>query len=92
MYATVALKVDRRPQALAVPTEAVAGGRSAIVYVVDSNQQIEVRTVTLGLETPTSYEVTSGLNEGDLVLVGDRAKVMPGQKVIAKLVGSLAKQ
>ena len=90
MYATVALKVQRRPQALAIPTEAVAVDKKATVYVVNANQQIEERTVATGLETATSYEVISGLNEGDLVLISDRSKVKPGQKVEAKLIGPMA--
>jgi len=93
MYATLRLKVQRRPLALAVPTEAVAvDKKAATVYVVNPDQQIEERTVKLGLETPSSYEVLSGLKEGDLVLIIDRSKVKPGQKVDAKLIGPLAQQ
>ena len=62
------------------------------MYVVNSQEEIEERPVTLGLETPGKYEVTSGLKEGDLVLVGGRAKVKPGQKVQVKLIGALAKK
>ena len=35
MYATVVLKVEKRSQALAIPTEAVAGGKKHTVYVVN---------------------------------------------------------
>ena len=48
--------------------------------------------MTLGLETPTNYEVLAGLKEGDLVLIGSRSQVKPGQKVEPKLIGSLAQQ
>ena len=89
MYATVALKVERRPRALAIPTEAIAADNKGTVYVVNRNHEIEVRQVTLGLETPTRYEVSSGLNEGDLVVVGNRAKFSPGQKVEPKLIDLL---
>jgi len=81
MYATVVLKVEKRPQALAIPTEAVAGGNKDTVYVVTPNHEIEERTVTVGLETPEKYEVLSGLNEGDMVVVGSRTQFQPGQKV-----------
>ena len=37
-------------------------------------------TVTLGLETPDKYEVVSGLNEGDLVVIGNRASFNPARK------------
>jgi hypothetical protein len=48
--------------------------------------------VTLGLETPTSYEVLAGLKEGDLVLIGSRSQVKPGQKVEPRLAKYLAQQ
>ena len=35
MYATVVLKVEKHPQVLAVPTEAVAGDKKHTVYVVN---------------------------------------------------------
>ena len=42
--------------------------------------------MTLGLETPDKYEVLSGLNEGDLVVMGNRTQFQPGQKVEPKIV------
>ena len=86
MYATVVLKVEKRPQALTIPTEAVAGGKKDTVYVVTSSHEIEERAVTLGMETPDKYEVLSGLNEGDLVVMGNRTQFQPGQKVEPKFV------
>ena len=90
MYARVVLKVQRRPHVLTIPIQAVPPGYGANVYVVNDQHQIEERPVTLGLETPTEYEVTSGLKEGELVLVGSRSQVQPGQKVEPKVVASLA--
>jgi RND family efflux transporter MFP subunit len=92
MYATVVLKVERRPDALAIPTEAVPAGQKGSVFVVNDHNQIEERPVTLGLETPNSYEVLAGLKEGDLVLIGGRSRVKPGQKVEPKLINSLAQR
>lgn len=89
MYCSVVLKVQRRPQALAIPIQAVPPGYSASVYVVNDTNQIEERPVILGLETPTEVEVTSGLKEGELVLVGSRSQVQPGQKVEPKLAAAL---
>ena len=92
MYATVVLKVERRPQALAIPTEAISTDKKTSVYVVNPEQEIEERPVTLGLETPGKYEVIAGLKEGDLVLIGSRSRVKPGQKVEAQLIASLTQQ
>jgi RND family efflux transporter MFP subunit len=86
MYATVVLKVEKRPQVLAVPTEAVAGDKTPTVYVVNHDNQIEEHSVKLGLETSDKYEVLSGLNEGDLVIMGNRAGFQAGQKVEPKLL------
>jgi len=92
MYAEVVLKVQRHPQALAVPIEAVPPGQSTSVYVINEHGQIEERAVKLGVDTPTRCEVTAGLKEGELVLVGSRSQVHPGQKVEAKITGPLAQQ
>jgi RND family efflux transporter MFP subunit len=92
MYAKVILKLQRRPNALAVPVEAVATQGQSSVWVVNSQHEIEERPVTLGLETPTQYEVLDGVKEGELVLVAGHSQVHPGEKVEAKVVGSLAQQ
>lgn len=86
MYATVVLKVDRRPGALTVPVEAVAGTKEFTVYVVGAGQKIEERVVKLGIETPTRYEALEGLREGDLVMIGNRSQVSVGQKVKTKVL------
>jgi RND family efflux transporter MFP subunit len=86
MYATVVLKVEKRLQVLAVPTEAVSGEKTPTVYVVNHDNQIEEHAVKLGLETPDKYEVLSGLQEGDLVVIGNRSGLQAGQKVEPKLI------
>lgn len=86
MYASVLLKVEKRPQTLAVPVEAVSGEKTPTVYVVNRDNQIERRIVKLGLETPDKYEVLSGLHEGDLVVIGNRSGFQVGQKVEPKLI------
>lgn len=92
MYANVVLPVEKRPQVLTVPIQAVSGDEKPTVYVVNSQQAIEERPVTLGLETPSMYEVTAGLKEGDLVMIGNRSEVTPGKKVEARLTETLAQQ
>ena len=92
MYCRVGLKVQRRPQVLTIPIQAMPPGYTNSVYVVNGQHQIEERPVTLGLDTPNEYEVTAGLKEGEMVLVGSRSQVQPGQKVEPKLTDSLAEQ
>ena len=91
MYASVVLKVDERPQALAIPIEALpAGGGS--VLLVNAAGKIEERAIKLGLETQTRYEVLGGLKEGDLVVIGNRGQLAAGQKVEPRITAPLARE
>lgn len=88
MYATVLLRVQHHPRALAIPTQAVSPGSKDTVYIVNQDNVVEQRTVTLGLETPFRFEVTSGLKEGDKVVIGSRGRMPIGQKVETKVLAS----
>lgn len=90
MYASVAIPVDVRPNVLAVPIEAVPPGETSTIDVVNAQNEIEERPVKLGIDTPNKYEVISGLKEGEFVVTGSRSQFQPGEKVVPKLVESLA--
>ena len=93
MYAKVILKVERRNGVLTIPTEAITGDRAkCTLLVVTPDNVIAERTVELGLETPGEYEVLSGLNKGDLVVVGARSQFQTGQKVTPRPVPSLSER
>lgn len=59
-----------------------AGSTSATVFIAQE-KRADVRMVRLGLRTLDAAEVLEGLAEGDIVLLGMKAK--PGKKVRAKL-------
>jgi RND family efflux transporter MFP subunit len=84
MYATVVLKVEHRSKVLTIPTEAVASARKSTVDVVNQDNHIEEREVVLGLETPNRYEVTSGLKEGEKIIIGNQSQMHAGEKVTSK--------
>jgi RND family efflux transporter MFP subunit len=91
MYAEVDLTLAQKKDAIAVPIGAVdvsseSNSVQGSVFVVTNSNQIEKRPVTIGLETADSAEIKSGLQQGELVVVGNRAGLLPGQKVSAKLV------
>jgi len=87
LYAEATLVLDRRPDVLAVPQEAVnIEGSMRSVWVVDPSNRMEKRSVAIGLETPNDVQVRSGLREGDLVAVGDRSSLQPGELVRPKIV------
>lgn len=86
MYAVVLFKFAEHRNALAVPVEAIPNTKEPTVYVVNGSDEIESRPVKLGIETPDEYEVTGGVNEGEMVVVGSRGLAHPGEKVAPKLV------
>jgi RND family efflux transporter MFP subunit len=91
MYASVVLKADEHPQALAIPIEALpAGGES--VLLVNGAGEVEERAIKVGLETQARYEVLGGLKEGDLVVIGNRGQLAAGQKVEPRTTAPLARE
>jgi RND family efflux transporter MFP subunit len=97
MYAEVDLSLTRRDGVLSIPVTAVdvdnqdsartaaSGVTSGRVMVVTPNNRVETRKVTLGLETADEVEVRSGLNEGDMVVIGGRSGLQPGEEVKPKI-------
>ncbi len=90
MYAEVDFTTESRSHALTVPITAVdliAGSESAgTVMAVTTDGSLESRDVSLGLQTADSFEVRAGLQEGDIVVTGNRAILRPGQHVRPKLI------
>jgi RND family efflux transporter MFP subunit len=87
MYAEVNITLNERKRVLAVPMTAVdSEGGTGQVMVVTPTQRVEVRKIQLGLETADKVEVRSGLNEGDMVVIGGRSSLQPGQEVRPKVV------
>jgi RND family efflux transporter MFP subunit len=70
MYAEVDLTLAKRNKVLTIPTAAVDPHRQ--VMIVTAANRIELRTLTLGLESPDRIEVKSGLSVGDLVVIAGR--------------------
>jgi membrane fusion protein (multidrug efflux system) len=75
-----ALLQDVKPtEALAVPRSAVlADQQGDYVFVVDKDNKVEKRPVKLGQSTPALAAVTSGLSEGENVVVDGIQRVRPG--------------
>jgi RND family efflux transporter MFP subunit len=59
--------------------------RSGKVMVVLPSNRIEIRNVSLGLETANKIEVLTGLKDGDLVVIGGRSSLQAGQEVRPKV-------
>ena len=92
MYATVTVKLQRRSHVLAIPVEVVSGTTHPTVYVVNDRRKSRSGRWQLGLETPTKFEVLTGLREGERVMIGNRGQVHIGEKVLASAIGLFASQ
>jgi len=86
MYASVLLRLQHREKTLAVPTEAVSRGDACTVFVLDRENKIQERKIRLGLETPHKIEVLAGLSENELVTIGNRTQLRPGQRVEPRFI------
>jgi multidrug efflux pump subunit AcrA (membrane-fusion protein) len=88
MYATVQIPLHTVQNVLTVPVQAVqASGESrGAVLVVGSDNRIEKRDVSLGLEGATDVEIVSGLRENELVVFGEQSQYKPGELVAPKIV------
>ena len=88
MYAEVHLTLEQSGKAVTIPVSAVDLGTdasSAKVVVITPDNHVEIRKVQLGLETATKVEIRSGLKEGDMVVIGNRSGLQPGQLVQPKV-------
>ena len=86
LYAEATITLENKENALAVPLQAVNQGERNTVYVVTPSNTIEVRPVTLGIQTATHAEVVSGLKEGESLVVSDRSGLKAGQQVQPKVI------
>jgi len=88
-YAKVRAFVDVQHDALLVPQRAVSelqGGYQ--VAVVDSNNKVAIRTVTVGAQVDHRWVIADGLNPGDRVVSEGIQKVRGGMRVNPKPFGA----
>lgn len=73
MTAAVRISIEEKPMALAVPVKAVRRDDAGAFVLCERAGAIERRAVTTGARDESYWEITSGLREGERVLVGDAA-------------------
>ena len=86
MYVTARLTQSVITNAALVPQSAVmrSAKSETQVYIVDQNNKIQVRPVTINGTYNGQWVVTDGLKSGDKVVVIGGAKVKPEQEVVVK--------
>ena len=84
-YVRVAVQLDVRNGAIAIPTTAVLNGQEGTyVYVVDGEKNAHVRTVTAGQAVGDLTVIERGIEPGEQVVVDGQSRLVPGAKVDAK--------
>lgn len=87
LYAEADVALEHRDDIPTVPLQAINHeADNTTVFVVNRNDEVEDRPITLGIQTATDAEVLSGLNEGEQVVVSDRSGLKAGQKVQPEVV------
>lgn len=82
MYANTYLQLEHRENVLTIPIVAVQGtGDAGKVLVLGPNNQIQQRSVQLGIRGSSLIEVTGGLGLGDRVVLGDESTYHVGEAV-----------
>src|SRR5262252_613022 len=88
MYADVSLALAGAKDVVAVPVQALDRAEDKTTVLVVDRGTIVRRTISVGLETPDRVEVTSGVADGDLVVIGNRSQLREGAVVATRLAAA----
>ena len=94
-FGRVRTVIEERPDAILVPQLAVVDQQGTkIAMVVESNNNVGLRSLTLDERVGEFYLVTAGLKPGDRVIVDGVQKIRPGMQVkpVAKADGKPAEK
>jgi multidrug efflux system membrane fusion protein len=84
-FVNVALLLDTLRGVTLIPQAGIQrGAPGTYVYVVNADQTVSVRTVTLGPGDPTNVSITQGLKPGEQVVVDGADKLKDGAKVLVR--------
>ncbi|HXO05659.1 MAG TPA: efflux RND transporter periplasmic adaptor subunit [Candidatus Sulfotelmatobacter sp.] len=88
MYASAKIPLHTASNVLTIPIQSVVsnGTGEGSVLLVNNSHHLEKRSVKLGLESATDYEIISGLREGELVVFGEQEQYRGGELVQPNLV------
>jgi RND family efflux transporter MFP subunit len=86
MYANTTIELERRDHVLTIPVQAVINnGNQSSALIVDGQNHVQTRNLTLGLRGSYLVEVKNGLAEGDRVITGGQSNYQAGETVKPRL-------
>ncbi|MCX7417951.1 MAG: MdtA/MuxA family multidrug efflux RND transporter periplasmic adaptor subunit, partial [Planctomycetia bacterium] len=84
-FVNARLLVGTQRNALTVPSAAVQRGPSStFVYVVQSDETVELRNIEIGPTEGSETSIRSGLSAGEIVVTEGLDKLQPGSKVATR--------
>jgi RND family efflux transporter MFP subunit len=87
LYAEADIALEHREDIPVVPLQAINHeGDKTTVFVVNAQNEVEDRPITLGIQTSTDAEVVTGLDPGEQVIVSDHSGLKVGQRVHPQVV------
>jgi RND family efflux transporter MFP subunit len=88
VYASAVVSTESHENTLTVPVDALARSKEgeSSVYVINGENKLDEQVVKTGIETAERVEILSGVKENDVVMIGSRAQVKPGERVEAKII------
>jgi multidrug efflux system membrane fusion protein len=84
-YVNVVVTLSTDPKAVVVPSVAVqAGQQGSYVFVVNSEQKVDLRPVTVARTTATETIIATGLKPGETVVTDGHLRLVPGSRIAVK--------
>jgi multidrug efflux system membrane fusion protein len=81
-FVNVHMLVDTKRNLVIVPAAAIQRGpQGTYVYVVSGGDSVNIRTVTIAQTTGNNIGISSGINQGDVVVIDGQDKLQDGSKV-----------
>jgi multidrug efflux system membrane fusion protein len=84
-FVNVVVTLTTDPKAIVVPSVAVqTGQQGTYVFVVKSDQTVEMRPVTVDRVSGSETVITGGIQPGDMVVTDGHLRLVPGSRINVK--------
>ncbi len=94
MYADTLLQLGQAKNVVTVPVTALVlnSSNQETVYVLDGDNRVQIRPVTVGVEGSQLAQIESGLEPGARVIMGGQGKYLAGEEVSPEIAKTQASE